>query len=148
MLTQLQRVTVTENIAMPRGCKPQGKHALINAERQARYRARHQAATVEAIMRPRRPVDRRSRPQRWREAVDVLLALQAEYAGWLAALPESLQGSPTAEALEAATDFDLTPLADIEPPRGLRPRLNPNRTTKPIRAKKPLDLNNPNQRRF
>ncbi len=63
---------------MPRGCKPQGEHALSNAERQARYRARHLATTVEAITRPRRPVNRRSRPQRWREAVDVLLALQAD----------------------------------------------------------------------
>ncbi len=103
---------------MPRGCKPQGEHALSNAERQARYRARHLATAVEAITRPRRPVDRRSRPQRWREAVDVLLALQADYADWLAALPESFQSSPTAEALEAVTDVDLTPLADIEPPRG------------------------------
>jgi hypothetical protein len=47
-----------------------------------------------------------------------LLALQAEYAGWLAALPDSLQDSATAGALEAIIDIDLTPLADIEPPRG------------------------------
>ena len=32
---------VTENVVMPRGCKPQGDQALSNAERQARYRARH-----------------------------------------------------------------------------------------------------------
>ena len=47
-----------------------------------------------------------------------LLALQAEYAQWLAALPDSLSDSPTAEALEAIVDLDLTELADIEPPRG------------------------------
>jgi len=47
-----------------------------------------------------------------------LLALQAEYADWLAALPDSLQHSATADALEAIIDIDLTPLADIEPPRG------------------------------
>ena len=28
---------------MPRGRQPQGEQALTNAERQARYRARHQA---------------------------------------------------------------------------------------------------------
>ena len=60
----------------------------------------------------------RSRPQRWRDAVVELLALQAEYAHWLAALPDSLSDSPTAEALEAIVDLDLTELADIEPPRG------------------------------
>jgi hypothetical protein len=60
----------------------------------------------------------RSRPQRWRDAVVELLALQAEYAQWLAALPDSLSDSPTAEALEAIVDLDLTELADIEPPRG------------------------------
>jgi hypothetical protein len=68
--------------------------------------------------RTRRPADRRSRPQRWRDAVVELLALQAEYAKWLAALPDSLSDSPTAEALEAIADLDLTELADIEPPRG------------------------------
>ena len=60
----------------------------------------------------------RSRPQRWRDAVVELLALQAEYANWLASLPDSLSDSPTAEALEAIVDLDLTELADIEPPRG------------------------------
>jgi hypothetical protein len=60
----------------------------------------------------------RSRPQRWRDAVAELLALQAEYAKWLSALPDSLGDSQTAEALGAIVDLDLTELADIEPPRG------------------------------
>jgi len=47
-----------------------------------------------------------------------LLALQAEYATWLDALPESLGNSPTAEALEAIVDLDLTMLTDTQPPRG------------------------------
>ena len=47
-----------------------------------------------------------------------LLALQAEYADWLAALPDSLHNSATAKALEAIIDLDLTTLADIEMPRG------------------------------
>jgi hypothetical protein len=103
---------------MPRGCKPTGEHTLSNAERQARYRARHRAEATTAVTRSHRPTDRRSRPQRWRDAVDTLLTLQAEYADWLAALPDSLQDSATAGALEAIIDLDLTPLAEIEPPRG------------------------------
>jgi hypothetical protein len=103
---------------MPRGCKPTGEHALSNAERQARYRARQQVEAAMAASRPRRPTDRRSRPQRWRDAVGTLFTLQTEYADWLAALPDGLQGSATAAALEAIVDLDLEPLADVEPPRG------------------------------
>jgi hypothetical protein len=33
-------------------------------------------------------------------------------------LPDSLRESPTAEALEAIVDLDLTMLAEVEPPRG------------------------------
>jgi hypothetical protein len=101
---------------MPRGCKPQGEHALSNAERQARYRACHQGEATPAITQTRRPIHRRSRPQRWRDAVDMLLALQGEYADWLAALPDSLQESATAEALEAIVDLDLALLADDPAP--------------------------------
>src|SRR5229473_490713 len=71
---------------MPQGRKPSGDRTLTGAERQARYRARHPGA---AIIRYRRPVDRRSRPQRWHEAVAELVALQADYAHWLDALPDA-----------------------------------------------------------
>ena len=37
---------------MPRGCKPTGEHALSNAERQARYRARQQVEAATAVTRP------------------------------------------------------------------------------------------------
>ena len=103
---------------MPRGRQPQGEHALTNAERQAHYRARKQAETAAPIMRYRRPADRRSRPQRWTDAVAELLALQAEYAAWADALPEAVRDTATAEALQAIVDLDLAELADIEPPRG------------------------------
>ncbi len=111
---------VTEHKAMPTGRKPDGGQAMTNAERQARHRARHATARPLASIKPRphRPIDRRSRPERWRGALAELLALQAEYADWLAALPESLHHSPTAEALEAIVDLDLAALADIDPPRG------------------------------
>jgi hypothetical protein len=70
------------------------------------------------MIRYRRPADRRARPQRWRDAVAELLALQAEYAAWCDALPNSLRDSATADALQAIIDLDLDVLADIELPRG------------------------------
>ena len=108
---------VTEINAMPRGRKPQGDQALSNAERQARYRARRLIQPA-IVTRTRRPSDRRSRPQRWQDAVSELLAHQAEYAAWYDALPDSLRDSPTAEALDAIVSLDLTDLADIALPRG------------------------------
>ncbi len=101
---------------MPRGRKPDGERALSNAERQARHRARRVTQPAAAIARTRRSADRRSRPQRWRDAVVELLALQAEYAAWLDMLPDSLRDSATAEALEAIADLDLTALDETEPP--------------------------------
>jgi hypothetical protein len=103
---------------MPKGHKPDAAPALTNAERQARYRARRQALQATATIRCRRPADRRSRPQRWHDAVAELLALQAEYAAWSDALPDSLTETPTAEALQAIVELDLNDLATILPPRG------------------------------
>ena len=91
---------------------------MSNAERQARYRLRHLVGQPPVVVRPQRSADRRSRPQRWRDAVAELLTLQADYAAWLEALPETLQGTATAEALQAIVDLDLDALAGIEPPRG------------------------------
>lgn len=71
--------------------------ALSNAARQRRYRARHSAA--------RRPVhyrrahDRRSRLQRWNDAVRTLRTLRDEYRDWLDTLPEALQESAVAAKL-------------------------------------------------
>jgi hypothetical protein len=89
------------NPAMPRGRHPDGEHALSNAERQVRDRARHEADQPAPVVRYWRPVDRRSRLKRWHDAVAGLLALQAEYAAWWDALPDSLRDSATAEALQA-----------------------------------------------
>jgi hypothetical protein len=101
---------------MPRGRKPLGERALTAAERSARYRATHQDGAPR--IRFRKPADRRSKVQRWQEAVAELLELQEEYRAWLEALPESLQESATAEALRAITDIDLSELESVEPPRG------------------------------
>ena len=46
------------------------------------------------------------------------LALQDEYRAWLQALPDSLQGGATAEALQAIIDLDLGELQTIAPPKG------------------------------
>ncbi|WP_158933226.1 hypothetical protein [Acidisphaera sp. S103] len=91
---------------------------MSNAERQARYRARNLTQPVPVATRPRRPADRRSRPQRWRDAVNELLAIQATYTNWLAALPDGLRGSSIAEMLEAIVELDFTDLMEIELPRG------------------------------
>ncbi len=67
---------------MPTGRKQDGEHAMSNAERQARYRARHTANPSPIASRPRCIPDRRSRPQRWQDAINELIRLQAEYADW------------------------------------------------------------------
>jgi hypothetical protein len=95
---------------------PIGEIAMTGAERQARCRAAR-AAGLPAT-RTRRPIDRRSRVQRWIDTVAALADLQAEYAVWLEALPENQQDSKTAEALQAIVDLDLGELLAIEPPRG------------------------------
>jgi hypothetical protein len=69
-------------------------------------------------LRYRRPADRRSRAQRWREAVAELLALHADYRAWLGSLPDNLQAGATADTLQAICDLDLSDLESVEPPRG------------------------------
>ena len=103
---------------MPPGPKPLGERAMTLAERQARYRAAHAPDTAATVkLRYRKPADRRSRPQRWRDAVAELIELQADYQQWLDALLESLADTPTADALRAVCDLDLSGL-EIDPPRG------------------------------
>lgn len=103
---------------MPRGRQPEGEQPLSNAERQARYRARRQAQGANPVIRYRRPANRRTRAQRWLDAVAELLALQAEYTAWYDALPDGLRDTATAAALQAIVDLDLDDLTGIEPPRG------------------------------
>jgi hypothetical protein len=93
-----------------------GETAMSDAERQARYRAARAAGRP--VVRARRRTDRRSRVQRWCDAVGELAAAQAEYAAWLEALPDNQQDSATAEALRTICEIDLSELQSIEPPRG------------------------------
>jgi hypothetical protein len=99
---------------MPR--KPIGDRPMTDAERQARHRAAQAAG--KAASRIRSSADRRSRIQRWRDAVTELATLQAHYAAWLDALPPSLHEGATAEALQVICDLDLSDLQAVEPPRG------------------------------
>jgi len=87
---------------------------MSDAERQARCRAARAAGRP--AIRTRRPADHRSRARRWHDTVAELVVLQAEYEAWLAALPETLQDTATAEALH--TICDLADLQAVEPPRG------------------------------
>jgi hypothetical protein len=102
---------------MKRGPKPIGETAMTHAERQARYRAARADGEPKPKIKYRKPADRRSRPQRWRDAVAELVELQGDYQTWLDALPENLADSTTAEALRAICELDLSVL-EIDPPRG------------------------------
>ena len=101
---------------MKPGPKPLLGTTMTQAERQARYRVSLAQATPK--IRYRKPADRRSRSQRWRDAVAELLALQDYYQTWLDALPENLVGGSTSETLRVICDLDLLELESIEPPRG------------------------------
>ena len=101
---------------MKPGPKPLLGTTMTHAERQARYRISHVEGAPK--LRYRKPVDRRRRPQRWHDAVAELLELQGDYQTWLAALPENLRDTATADALRAICELDLSELADAEPPRG------------------------------
>jgi hypothetical protein len=107
---------------MARGRKPQGDQPLSAAERQARYRARH---ARNPVVRYRRPADRRSWHQRWRDAPGLrrgrlteLVTVQGLYTRWFDALPAPLRDTATGEALQAIIELDLDDLVAAEPPRG------------------------------
>lgn len=114
----VQPVTVTDTAAAEPESEPVPKApAMTNAERQARYRAAH--AKGKPVVHYLKPANRRrSRPKRWADAVEELQELQEEYREWLNNLPEGLQESATAEALQAIDELDLEEIANIEPPRG------------------------------
>jgi hypothetical protein len=101
---------------MKPGPKPSSGTTMTHAERQARYRAKQ--AVGAPTFRYRKPVDRRSRLQRWRDVVAELQELQDEYQTWLDALPQNMADSGMAEALRAICDLDLSELESIVPPRG------------------------------
>jgi hypothetical protein len=94
---------------------------MPNARRVTALRVRRASPSCARTVRLTAPRLRRGRLrllQRWHDARTTLADLQARYAAWLESLPESLQGSATAEALQAIVDLDLSELLAIEPPRG------------------------------
>jgi hypothetical protein len=110
---------VTVTIDNREACVPRpriGPVPMSPAERQARHRARLSQQGPRPATSPttRRP----PRPARWAAAVAALLELQQDYRAWLDRLPESLEGSGTAEKLQAIAEIDLDELAAIDPPRG------------------------------
>ena len=106
----------SERLPVKRGRKPLREKAMTSAERQARFRAKHADGTPR--LRYRRPADRRSRTQRWRDAVAELRALQNECRARLDLLPKNLQASAIADTLRAICDLDLADIENVELPRG------------------------------
>ena len=102
------------------GRRPEGEQALTGAERQARYRQRpgqsQEQSPAQAM--PRRLPRAPTLSRRWNDAVTGLVALQAEYARWLDALPEATRDTVTGEALQAMVELDLEEIMAIRPPRG------------------------------
>ena len=103
---------------MAKGPKPRNGVTMTPKERQAAYRARQKAAApAPKVVVVRKPLaDRRSRPQRWRDAVAVLLEIQEEYQNWFYSLPEG-GSEATREALETVCGLDIEGL-EVELPRG------------------------------
>lgn len=90
--------------------------ALTPAEKQRRYRERRKTGIPPVQL--KKPPDRRSRPQRWRDAVAELRALQEHYRDCLDTLPDALCDTLYGERLQAIADVDIETLQEIEPPRG------------------------------
>jgi hypothetical protein len=91
------------------------------AERQKAYRDRKTERPTTTDPPPRKPRRPPSRPARLAALTEALRSLQAEYEGWLEALPESLANSDLAERLQAAVkqlDAAADLLGEIDLPRG------------------------------
>jgi len=108
------------------GPPPRGDRAATPAERAAAYRARRKATATDVpakppvVIRYRRPVDRRSRPQQWADAVQTLADLLDQFEEWRKKLPSSLENSATAEALDAVLELrgHVEDLQAVELPKG------------------------------
>jgi hypothetical protein len=93
--------------------------ALTSAERQRAYIARLKAG-IPTATKPRRLIDRRSKPQRWDDAVADLLDLLDGYQDVRDNLPDALAGGAYAEKLDAILELreSVETLADAELPKG------------------------------
>jgi hypothetical protein len=107
------------------GPPPRGDHAATPAERSAAYRARRKVTAAAAppppvVVRYRRPADRRSRPQRWADAVQTLADMLDGFQDWRDNLPSSLANSAMAEALDTVLELRgyVEELQAVELPKG------------------------------
>jgi hypothetical protein len=108
---------------MPGPLPRNGVRALTVAERSAAFRARRKAeieAKVPVRIRYRKPKDKRTKPQRWADAVETLADLIEDYQDWKDNLPPSLADSPIADRLDEVLQLrDLVDqLAAAELPKG------------------------------
>ena len=90
-----------------------------SAERQRAYIARLKAG-VPTVPKLRRPVDRRSKPQRWDDAVNELLGLLDSYQEAREAVPDSLAATAYVEKLDAIIELRelVETLAEADLPKG------------------------------
>ncbi len=109
------------------GPPPRGDRAATPAERSAAYRARRKVTAAAAptkppvvVVRYRRPADRRSRPERWADAVQTLADMLDQFQEWRDNLPSNLEGSATAEALDVVLELrgHVEDLQAVELPKG------------------------------
>jgi hypothetical protein len=92
---------------------------LSSAERQRAYISRLKAA-IPTAPKPRRPIDRRTKPQRWDDAVGELLSLLDDYQTARDNLPDSLAETAYVEKLDAILELRelVESLADADLPKG------------------------------
>ena len=111
------------------GRRPEGEQALTGAERQARYRLRPRQDLEPTPAMPRRLPRGPALSRRWNDTVAGLVALRAEYAHWLEALPEATRDTATGEALQAMVDLDLEEIVAIQLWTRLNRAMSPLATT-------------------
>jgi hypothetical protein len=92
---------------------------MSSAERQRAYISRLKAGRPMAPKR-RKPIDRRSKPQRWDDAVGELLSLLDDYQAARDNLPDSLAETAYVEKLDAVLELRelVETLADADLPKG------------------------------
>src|SRR4051794_41843471 len=88
------------------GPKPRGDRTATPAERSAAYRARRKVTAAAAptkppvVVRYRRPADRRSRPERWADAVQTLADMLDRFQEWRGKLAPPLADNPPAGGVD------------------------------------------------
>jgi hypothetical protein len=93
--------------------------ALTSAERQRAYISRLKAG-IPTAPKPRKPIDRRTKPQRWDDAIAELLSLLDGYQEVRDNLPDSLAETAYVEKLDAILELRelVETLAEADLPKG------------------------------